>query len=296
MFINQEDFYKKMEAYRSEIEAQLALFLDEIADEKLQSYTKYSVLGGGKRIRAVLLLEFAQLLGGNREEALCAASAVEMIHAFSLVHDDLPCMDDDDFRRGKPSLHKQFGEAQALLAGDELLNYAYEIIAKTFLRLQKPETALKIIAELTGAVGAGGMIGGQLIDIDGNARTKEELMELSCKKTGALIVSAVKCGCIIGGANAQQMCAAQKFGQNIGLAFQVKDDVLDVTQTTQTLGKPAKSDVKSRKFTFATVLGTEKSEEYINILLSGAKDELKKQFNNTLFLEDFVNMLESRTN
>lgn len=296
MFINKEEFYKKLEAYRAKTEAELEFYLKDMTDKNLQSYTEYSVLGGGKRVRAVLLLEFAQMLGANEHEALCAACAVEMIHAFSLVHDDLPCMDDDDFRRGKPALHKQFGEAEALLAGDALLNYAYEIIAKTYLNANKPQAALEIIGELTHAVGANGMIGGQLIDIKGVKASKEGLEQLSRKKTGALIVAAVKCGCIIGGATPNQLVAAQKFAENVGLAFQVKDDLLDITQTTKELGKPAKSDEKSNKVTFATVMGTQNAEEFINILLSEAKDELKKQFNNTLFLEDFLSMLKYRTN
>ncbi|MDE6133098.1 MAG: polyprenyl synthetase family protein, partial [Oscillospiraceae bacterium] len=187
----------------------------------------YSLSAGGKRIRPVLMLEFCRMCGGDVEKVLPSACALEMIHTFSLIHDDLPCMDNDDFRRGKPSCHKAYGEAEALLAGDALLNLAYEIISSSGL---PAETKIAVISELSMDVGINGMIGGQVIDTSYDGKMIADLLlEMYSMKTGALLKAACKIGCIAAGADVEKLKAAETYAEKLGLAFQIKDDILDVS-------------------------------------------------------------------
>lgn len=248
------------DAYLEQIESMLdrllpiqgELYADVIAA------MRYSLLNGGKRIRPVLLLEFCRLCGGSTEAALPYACALEMIHTYSLIHDDLPCMDDDGMRRGKPSCHKAFGEATALLAGDALLTLAFETAAAPENgKLAGPERALSAAWELARAAGIHGMVGGQQIDLisEGRAVPLDTLELMDSCKTGALIRAAARVGCLLGGGSREQLLAAEQYAGALGLAFQIVDDILDVTGTEEELGKPVKSDAGRDKSTYVSLLG-----------------------------------------
>ena len=217
---------------------------------------KYSTLGGGKRIRAFLVLEFCKVFGGNESAAMKFACALEMIHAFSLIHDDLPCMDDDDMRRGKPSCHIRFGEAEALIAGDALIMLAYETAASADCDAKMAIEAIKL---LSSRAGARGMCGGQAMDMyaEKNSISYDYLIKLQSLKTGALIEAAALLGCICAAADQKKREDAVKYASCIGRAFQIIDDILDVEGDEQTLGKRIGSDSESEKTTFVTSLGIE---------------------------------------
>ena len=235
---------------------------------------RYSVLGGGKRIRALLVLNFNRILGGAANDAMEFAAAIEMMHAYSLIHDDLPCMDDDDLRRGKPSCHVAFGEAVALLAGDALQTLAFETLARN--TSLEPAQVLQAVRELAAAAGSRGMVGGQTVDIEGTAQTVEQLTGMCMMKTGALIKCAVRLGCLSVGADEASMAQADIYADAIGLAFQIRDDILDVIGSTEELGKPVGSDAEQQKATFATVLGTEWAQSLAEKLTCTALDALKQ--------------------
>ena len=256
----------------------------------------YSLSAGGKRIRPVLVMEFNRVCGGNPENAIAPACAIEMIHTFSLIHDDLPCMDDDDFRRGRPSCHKKFGEAEAVLAGDALAALPFEIISKdkNLSDMQK----VRIIYELSHATGFCGMIGGQIIDIENESRTDvdiENLKNMYAHKTGALIKSACRMGCICAGADEKTIALADEYAEKTGLAFQIVDDILDVTSTQEVLGKPIGSDAQQNKTTFVTLMGIENASKQAEILTNQALAVLK-EFNDNEFLCELTSMLLSREN
>ncbi len=221
---------------------------------------RYSLTAGGKRIRPKLTLAFAKLCGGSEEAALPFACAIEMIHTYSLIHDDLPCMDDDDMRRGKPTNHKVFGEAAAVLAGDALLTLAFEtVLSEQAAALNGYEKCVKAGKILSSCAGAEGMIGGQIIDMESENKTvsAEHLAVMDRKKTGALIKAACLMGCISAGADEVQCQAAERYAECIGLAFQIVDDMLDVISDEATLGKPIGSDTDNHKSTYVSLLGLE---------------------------------------
>ena len=215
---------------------------------------RYSLQGGGKRIRPCLVLEFCRVCGGDVDAALPFAAAVEMIHTYSLIHDDLPCMDDDDLRRGKPACHVRFGYANALLAGDGLLTLAFETLTRAPLPGERIAEACATLAEAAGHLG---MIGGQTMDLENEERdvTLERLRQTDALKTGALIRAACVLGCIAAGADDTQKAAAAQYAHALGLAFQIVDDILDVTSDTATLGKPVGSDEAQHKNTYVTLCG-----------------------------------------
>lgn len=221
---------------------------------------RYSLMAGGKRVRPRLVLEFARVCGGNADDVLPMACAIEMIHTYSLIHDDLPCMDDDDTRRGKPSNHKMFGEATALLAGDALLTLAFKTIFSG-LDSKNAVARAKCAEILADFSGARGMIGGQIIDLESEGK-KPELSRLEImdkKKTGCLIKAACLMGCIgVRVYDEQKLDAAESYGESIGIAFQIIDDILDVTSTTDKLGKPVGSDEMQDKSTYVSLLGIDK--------------------------------------
>ena len=227
---------------------------------------EYSLLAGGKRLRPILTLECCRLCGGDVEAALPLACAVEMVHTYSLIHDDLPAMDNDDLRRGKPTNHKVFGEATAILAGDGLLTAAFGVIAGAFALSESQRLAA--IQALSAAAGPRGMVGGQMLDMDGEDRalSRSELEELQSLKTGALIGCATHLGCIAAGADEKTRQAVEGYAQRLGLAFQVRDDILDVTSTTEELGKPIGSDAEQGKTTFVTLLGLEECQRWVEKL------------------------------
>ena len=248
---------ERLEEHRARIEDWLhACFQDCAPRGNLYDAMRYSLLAGGKRLRPVLVLEACRLCGGAVEDALPFAGAIEMIHTYSLIHDDLPCMDDDDLRRGRPTNHKVFGEANAVLAGDGLLTAAFETMLAPGQKLP-PERVLEAAGILARAAGGRGMVGGQVLDMAGEGRALglTEVEELQRLKTGALIRAAVEMGCAVAGGAEEQREALCRYADCLGLAFQIQDDILDVVGDEATLGKPIGSDVRSDKTTFVALKG-----------------------------------------
>ncbi len=271
------NFHEELKYYADLLEQALPAYLPDnrCPQKEVMDAMAYSLLGGGKRLRGALLLSFCKVCGGREEAALPFACALEMVHAYSLIHDDLPCMDDDDLRRGKPSCHKVFGEATALLAGDALLTQAFDTILH--VRDLPASTVLEAGACLSRAIGALGMIGGQVMDLANEEQEdlpESRLVATDALKTGALISAACEMGCILGGAGEQQRLAAKTYAEKIGLAFQITDDILDVTATTEELGKPVGSDADSKKVTYVTLYGVEEAKAISARLLTEAKEAL----------------------
>ncbi len=249
-----EQYQQYLATAQAALEKACARFLPE--ESEVCRAARYSLLGGGKRIRAVLVLSVCDMLGGNMQAAEQFAAAVEMLHCYSLIHDDLPCMDNDDLRRGRPSCHKAFGEATAMLAGDVLLTEAFETVANA-----PADAAVCVQAARALGAGAGscGMVYGQELDLKYEAlvATEEQLRLIHRCKTGALINAAIQMGAAAAGASEEQRKALEQYAYGIGLVFQIVDDVLDVTSTPEQLGKPIGSDSENGKTTFVTLYGTE---------------------------------------
>ena len=262
--------------------------------ETLLESMRYSLLSGGKRIRAVICLKLCEAAGGDTMKALDAACAIEMLHAYSLIHDDLPCMDDDDMRRGKPSNHIEYGEYTATLAGDALQAAAFE----TLLGSELPPYAVVLMGRiLAEAAGPHGICGGQYLDLSGEGKqlTVGELEEINRLKTAALISASARVGVAAAGGTSEQMEAAEKYALAIGLAFQLRDDVLDFSAKEEELGKPVGSDEKRGKSTFASLFGEEECEKMIRAETDKAIAELEGRFENPGFLVWLANMLAGRT-
>ena len=257
---------------------------------------KYSLSAGGKRIRPMLVLEFCRLCGGDIGDAMPFACAIEFIHTYSLIHDDLPCMDDDDMRRGRPSCHKQFGEAFALLAGDALLTCAFEKCTNSELIHKNPLAVVKAVRLLSELAGANGMIGGQTVDLssENKAVDVDTLLVMDKLKTGALIKAACLLGCTAADADNEKCEAASLFAEKLGLAFQVVDDILDVEGDTALLGKQAGSDAKSGKSTYVTALGIDEAKKYADKLTNEAIDALSVFGYDADFLRELATSLISR--
>ena len=253
--------------------------------ESVAEAMEYSLMAGGKRLRPVLMMEFCRMCGGNAADIIDIACSIELIHTFSLIHDDLPCMDDDDYRRGRPSCHKQFGEATALLAGDALNTLAFEVIADAATEgTISAQTAVMLVSVLSKAIGVHGMIGGQVIDIESENKDSslEELMILQRHKTGALIEAACVMGVVLAG-KYEMIQAAAEYADAMGRAFQIVDDILDVTGSFEELGKPIGSDSEQNKSTFVTALGLEGAKQEAERLTELAVMKLK-QFDDCGFL------------
>lgn len=240
---------------------------------------RYSLLGGGKRVRPMLCLAACALVGGEAESAMPAACAVEMVHTMSLIHDDLPAMDNDDFRRGKPTCHKVYGEDIAILAGDAMLSYAFEHIARATPRDKvSADRILDMICELGLAVGADGLVGGQVVDLTSEGKGEEVGLEtlqyIHEHKTAVLLEASVVTGALAGGADSDAVECLRRYARRIGLAFQVVDDILDITQDTETLGKTAGKDLDAEKTTYPSLLGLDESRRIAETLITEAKAEL----------------------
>jgi len=238
----------------------------------------YSLFAGGKRLRPILCLAAAEAVGGDPGEALPVACALEMIHTYSLIHDDLPAMDDDDLRRGQPTCHRKFDEATAILAGDGLLTAAFQILAGVRERYQgREEALLETVQLIAGAAGYQGMVGGQMLDLmaEGRQVTLKELETIHRLKTGALITASVKAGALIGGGSRAEVAALTSYGEKFGLAFQVTDDLLDVEGEAAEMGKAPGMDAARRKATYPGLLGVEKAREWARLLVDEAVSELK---------------------
>lgn len=266
---------KRSEEYRSFIEAYMADFYREFHCEpqkELFQAMEYSLLAPGKRLRPIFAFEFCRMCGGDWKKAAPFAAAVEMIHNYSLIHDDLPCMDDDDFRRGRPTNHKVYGEGMAVLAGDALLTDAF-LVAST-AQLANPEDMSLAISVLAHNAGSLGMVGGQVLDIRSEERilTEQEVLDIQTRKTGCLINSACVLGVIAAGGTQEQIQAAASFAGCIGLAFQIRDDMLDVIGTAEEMGKGVGTD--SAKNTFVRLYGLEKCDELVKKYTQTAMDAL----------------------
>jgi geranylgeranyl diphosphate synthase, type II len=285
--------------YISAVEEALARYVPEttLMQSELFRAMRYSLLAGGKRIRPILVLEFCGLCEGDQEAALPFACAVEMIHTYSLIHDDLPCMDNDDMRRGKPSNHVVFGEAQALLAGDALLTRAFEVmLSSESIRLVGAEKAANAAGALAFAAGAYGMAGGQAIDLmsEGKQISIETLQKMDECKTGALIRAAAKMGCILAGAESNLIRAADEYAAAVGFAFQIVDDILDVKGNAETLGKPIGSDKEKEKSTYVSLLGMEKAQKAVSQLTEDAVRTLDAFSGDTSYLRTLAMELARR--
>lgn len=276
------------------VEHSLLSFLPDAKEgqEEVVQAMEYSLSNGGKRLRPVFVLEFARACGGTRDDCLPFACAIEFVHTYSLIHDDLPCMDNDDMRRGKPSCHKEFSEATALLAGDALLTHAFDIVASADLSADKISAAVGLLAQNSGVCG---MIGGQVIDLkyESENPTVKQLVNVYRMKTGALISAACLLGCISAGATDEQLAAASKFAYSLGVAFQIQDDILDIVGDESKLGKPVGSDAENNKTTYATLVGIEKAKADVKALTDSAVAQLS-HFNNTEFLEKLAYSLVNR--
>jgi geranylgeranyl diphosphate synthase type II len=257
---------------------------------------RYSLFAGGKRLRPILCLAASEAINGKFENALSLACSVECIHTYSLVHDDLPSMDNDDFRRGKPTSHKVFGEGIAVLAGDALLTIAFEIAAKT--KPQPRYSTAALILELAHAAGSQALVAGQVADLEGEGKkiTPSELRYIHENKTAALISSSIRLGAMSANATPAQLKALTAFGMSLGLAFQVIDDILDITQTTEKLGKSAGKDVQAQKATYPALLGLEKAKQEADRLTAAARKALKPFGKKAAALEAISDYLLKREN
>ncbi|MDW8517075.1 polyprenyl synthetase family protein [Priestia flexa] len=258
------------------------------APSLLKESMLYSLTAGGKRLRPMLVFATLKALGHDEEKGLAAASAVEMIHTYSLIHDDLPSMDDDDLRRGKPTNHRVYGEATAILAGDALLTNSFQVIIND-LEI-KDEVKVKLLSELVKAAGAEGMIKGQVADMQGEQQhehlTLQQLEDIHIHKTGKLLSFCVKAGAILGEATEEQLELLEKFSFNLGLAFQIQDDILDIEGSEEAIGKPVGSDTENEKTTYPLLLGMEAAKQKLHHHIQSSLDALKTTKLDTGLLEE----------
>jgi len=261
---------------QSLIEVAIDRSLPVVYPEKIYESMRYSLMAGGKRLRPILCLATCELLGGTIEQAMPTACALEMIHTMSLIHDDLPAMDNDDFRRGKPTNHKVYGEDIAILAGDGLLAYAFEHIAVATPQVPA-DRLLQVIGRLGRAVGAAGLVGGQVVDLESEGKSgisEATLTFIHTHKTAALLEASVVAGAIVAGATPEDVQRLSRFSQDIGLAFQIIDDILDITATQEELGKTAGKDLQAQKATYPSLWGLEESQRRAEALVQSAKAAL----------------------
>lgn len=292
------DFKKELDQRTAYIETILCSYLpkEEGGQKLIMEAVNYSLLAGGKRLRPMLMLEVYRLFGGNEEETVKPfMAAIEMIHTYSLVHDDLPAMDNDAYRRGKKTTHVVYGEAMGILAGDALLNFAFETALKSFENGINLEGKAEALAVLAGKAGIYGMIGGQVIDILENESTDFSTTQTIYKlKTSALIEASMMIGAILAGAKRDEVKRVEAAAGSIGLAFQIQDDILDVTSSDTVLGKPVHSDEKNRKATYVTIKGLEKSKEDVKKYSKAALEALLGTGRENDFLKELVVYLMER--
>ena len=280
------------------VEAALDAAIRPAYPDTIYAAMRYSLLAGGKRLRPILCLASCEAIGGNPDVAIPMACALEMIHTMSLIHDDLPAMDNDDYRRGKLTNHKVYGEDIAILAGDGLLAYAFEYIA-THTQGVSADRVLKAIANLARAVGADGLVGGQVVDLESEGKSDisiETLIYIHNHKTGALFQSSVVCGAILAGATEAEIDKLSKFAQNIGLAFQIIDDILDITATGAELGKTAGKDVEAQKATYPKLWGLDESRRQADKLVAEAKTILAEFGDRARPLQALADYITDRKN
>lgn len=287
-----------IDKYKSILESKLAEYLATKFPNKIWEAMSYSVLAGGKRLRPMLVLDVCNSLCGSFHRAIPTACAIEMIHVYSLIHDDLPCMDNDDYRRGKLTNHKVFGEAIALLAGDGLLTLAPQIIMQKTPNTVKKETVLKVLEEFSMSAGVSGMIGGQVIDIlsEGQSVDEETLQYIHRYKTAELFKLAVRSGAILADADNDTIENLTKISIDFGNLFQIVDDILDVTETIETLGKTPGKDASAQKATYVSFYGIDKSIEMANYLCENIINNLQNNKFQLILLEDYTKKLQNKIN
>lgn len=290
-----------MQERRSEAERILKLYLPYIdgSQSTVLEAMVYSVLVGGKRLRPIMMLESYRIFGGQEKVVEPFVAAIEMIHTYSLVHDDLPAMDNDEYRRGKLTTHAKYGEAMGILAGDGLLNLAFETAAKAFDMTDDPGRVGRAFQVLAGKAGIYGMLGGQVIDVESEGKpgmTLEKITEIHTLKTAALMESALMIGAILAGATDSQIAVMEQVARGVGIAFQIQDDILDVTSTQEVLGKPIGSDERNEKTTYVTLQGLEESAKEVRRLSREAIELLRQLQKDTAFLEELVRILTMRNN
>lgn len=287
--MNEKDYKLMIEAALDQCFAGV----ESLPQAGLAEAMRYSLLAGGKRIRPMLVLEFCRISGGDVEKALPAACGIEMLHTYSLIHDDLPCMDNDDLRRGRPTNHKVYGECVATLAGDALQAEAFHSVLTAELPAENRAKCAEILA---GAVGLDGMCGGQYLDMlgEGKALTEQQLTDINSRKTGALLVAACQMGVAAAGGSELQLTAAGHFGAALGMAFQIRDDMLDVLSTADELGKPIGSDAQENKNTYMALMGEKGCRETVERLTEFAKGVLSEAFEDTAFLCSLADALATR--
>ncbi|MEY2507141.1 MAG: geranylgeranyl diphosphate synthase, type [Verrucomicrobiota bacterium] len=290
------DLKRYLVARQKEVDRALDRFLPKaaVSPATLHKAMRYSLFAGGKRLRPILCLAAAEACGGTTNAALPQACAVECIHTYSLIHDDLPSMDNDDLRRGRPTCHKVFGDAIAILAGDALLTFAFEIATRT-APVSRYDVR-DIFREITGAAGSRKLIAGQVADLEAEGRriTRAQVRSIHENKTAALLTTSVRLGAMAANANAKQLAAVTTFGRALGLAFQVIDDILDVTQTSEKLGKSAGKDLAAQKATYPAVLGLEKSRGEARRLTKQAHRALEPLGENARTLRALADYLLAR--
>lgn len=294
------DFKKQLQLYIDSVNDELnRVFVEKDCLEKsVYRAMRYSIMAGGKRLRPVLTLAVCDMLGGDMADALRFGVAVEHIHTYSLIHDDLPCMDNDDLRRGLPTCHKKFGEATALLAGDGLLTGAFEYISDyESYKSATPMNVARAVFELSFAAGCAGMIGGQVVDLESEGKTdinEETLNYLHKKKTGALIRVSAVLGALAANADKNKIEAVAEFAEKLGLAFQIQDDILDCIGDESVLGKPIGSDAENEKTTYITLLGLDAAREKVQQLTKSAITALDDFGEKAAFLKELANYLIDR--
>ena len=291
------EFKKAYDQDKALVDSALAeYFSDTLAPyHRLLESMHYSLTAGGDAFRPVLVLAFCRACGGDVEKALPVACALEMVHTYSLIHDDLPCMDNDDLRRGKPTNHVIYGECTATLAGDALQAEAFRTILECDLPVEARAECARLLAN---AAGINGICGGQQLDMegDGKALTREELIEIHTRKTAAMILAACRMGIACGNGTDEQIRSAETYAQALGLAFQIRDDMLDVISTDEELGKPIGSDAQEQKTTFMSLYGLEHCEKEVHELTQKASDAVSGVFPNAEFLQQLAKSLETRRN
>ena len=275
---------------RTLVERALQAELDrtDILDDKLRASMAYSLMAGGKRLRPILLMAAADAVGADGTKFITAACALEMIHTYSLIHDDLPAMDNDDYRRGKLTNHKAYEEGTAILAGDALLTLAFTVILRQ--QVVPAERLLRVVDEMSRAAGAEGMVGGQMLDLEAENRriSMEELRRIHMGKTGALFRAALRSGAILAGASEQQLAALTAYADHFGLAFQITDDILDVVGTAEDIGKPVGSDEKNHKSTYVTLTSLDEAQSLARQTVESAVDALHIFGDEAAFLRELV--------
>ena len=291
-------FRQALKQRAEEVENLLKQYIpkEEGYQKSIMESMNYSLNSGGKRLRPILTMEACKLVGGNIEDAIPFAMAIEMIHTYSLIHDDLPALDNDELRRGKKTNHIVFGEDMAILTGDALLNYAFEVMLSNSIDKENPNKYLKAINEIAKTSGIYGMIGGQVVDIKSENKpiSKDKLDYIHNNKTAAIIIGCMRAGAIIGDATQDELEKITKYAKNIGLSFQIVDDILDLVGDESKLGKKVGSDIENNKSTYPSLLGLEQSKCIANELIQEAKQNINSINENTTFLTDLADYIIDR--